>query len=491
VVATATPGLPAGESIGTIVTDEGAIDMTTTIPFGDEQLSLALPPETDVLRMRAVDSISDPQVAIARAFDDPIGTKPLDELLREKVAVAASGHPGSGATAVIVTADNTRPVPYKGEQGILRPLVERLVAAGVAEEDITVLVGTGTHHPLTSEIERMLDPRVLASKVRVVSHDCRDASQLRYVGTTARGTEATLNVHYLDADIRISTGLVESHFFAGASGGRKAICPGIVGEQATYSFHSAAAIASPDSTHLKLDGNPHHEESFAVASMAPPDFTVNVTLDSDYRLTGVFAGELDAAHRAAVAKISEYVTIGIDEPYDIVLTHGGFVSINHYQAAKPALVALEALAPGGWLFLPAATTDDDPVGSLRYRTLLHLLRMIGPEAFTRLLFSEEWTFLPDQWEVQAWAKVDAALARDHFFYYSPQSSPGDYEIVSGSDANTLLSEPDRYRNDSANVQRSLDAFLERARADLAARGVAKPRICFLFDGPYGIVQRRG
>ncbi|MFW5745075.1 MAG: nickel-dependent lactate racemase [Spirochaetota bacterium] len=460
--------------------------MTTTIPFGDESLTLTLPDETEILRMRAVEPISDPRAAIAAAFDRPIGTKPLDELLREKVAAAAVV-----PTATIVIADHTRPVPYNGEQGILWPLVERLVAAGLAEERITVLVGTGTHHPLTSEIDRMLDPRILTSRVHVVSHDCRDPEQLRYVGTTARGTEATLNAHYLDADIRIATGLVESHFFAGASGGRKAICPGIVGEQVTHSFHSARMVASPDSTHLKLDGNPHHEESFAVASMAPPDFTVNVTLDSDYRLTGVFAGELDAAHRAAVARIREYVEIEIDEPYDIVLTHGGFVSINHYQAAKPALVAIEALAEGGWFFLPASTTDDDPVGSLRYRTLLHLLRMIGPDAFTRLLFSDGWTFLPDQWEVQAWAKVDAAVARDHFYYYSPQSARADYEILPGTDGNTLLPEPDRYRNDPANVQRALDAFVKRAKADLATRGVSTPRICFLYDGPYGIVQRRG
>ena len=471
--------------------------VTTSIPFGDETLSLDLPPETEVLRMGSVDPLSDPQAAIAAALDGPIGSPPLDEILREKVAAAAAGPrggagaAGAGPTATIVIADNTRPVPYTGEQGILWPLVERLVAAGVAEERITVLVGTGTHHPLSSEIERMLDPRVLSSGVRVVSHDCRDDSQLRTIGTTSRGTEATLNVHYLDADIRISTGLVESHFFAGASGGRKAICPGIVGEQATYSFHSAAAIASPDSTHLKLDGNPHHEESFAVASMAPPDFTVNVTLDSDYRLTGVFAGELDAAHRAAVAKIREYVEIPIDEPYDIVLTHGGFVSINHYQAVKPALVALEALAPGGWLYLPAANTDDDPVGSPRYRTLVHLLRMIGPEAFTRLLFSDEWTFLPDQWEVQSWAKLDAAVPREKFVYYSPQCSPADYEIVPGTDGNTLLGEAHRYTNDSANVGRVLDAFVARARAELASRGVERPRICFLFDGPYGIVQRGG
>jgi nickel-dependent lactate racemase len=450
-----------------------------------ESISMDLPDDTEILRMGSAAPVGNPQSAIEAAFDDPIGTKPLDAIIREKVAKA-----GGDATATIVIADHTRPVPYKGEQGILWPLIERLLACGVAEERITVLVGTGTHHPLTREIEEMLDPRVLASAASVVSHDCRDPNQLQYVGTTERGTEATLNRLYMAADIKIATGLVESHFLAGASGGRKAICPGIVGEKATYSFHSAKMIASRDSRHLKIDGNPHHEESFAVASMAPPDFTVNVTLDSDYRITGVFAGELDAAHRAAVEKIREYVVIEIDRPYDIVLSHGGYVSINHYQAVKPALVALDALAPDGWLYLPAANTDEDPVGSRRYRTLLHILRMIGPEAFTRLVFSEDWTFLPDQWEVQAWAKVDEAVARERFVYFSPQCKASDYEILPGTDGNQLLPADRRYSGDPTDVQRVLEAFLDRARRELASRGTTAPRIAFLYDGPYGIIRRR-
>ena len=462
-----------------------------TIPFGTQPLDFSLPDDTEVLSMSAPTPISDAQPAIADAFDRPIGKPSLDAVIRARIAEMSprAGDAGRRPTATIVTADHTRPVPYRGEQGILEPIIERLVAAGICHRDITVLVGTGTHHPLTSEIEQMLDPRVLSSGVRVVSHDCRDPDQLRFIGTTARGTEVTLNRHYLDADIKITTSLVESHFLAGASGGRKAICPGIVGEKVTYSFHSARMVASPDSTHMKLDGNPTHEESFAIASMAPPDFTVNVTLDSEYRLTGVFAGELDAAHRAAVDRIREYAVIPVEEPYDIVLTHGAFVSINHYQAVKPALVALEALKAGGFLFLPAATTDDDPVGSLRYRTLLHLLRMIGPSAFSRLVMSDDWTFLPDQWEVQAWARVDDTVPRDRFYYYSPQTAEADYRILSGTDGNMLLPPERRYRNDPANVQVALDAFLSLARRLLASEGIEIPRICFLYDGPYGIVQR--
>jgi hypothetical protein len=140
------------------------------------------------------------------------------------------------------------------------------------------------------------------------------------------------------------------------------------------------------------------------------------------------------------------------------------------------------------MFLAAANTDLDPVGSRRYRTLLHLLRLIGPAAFERLLFSDDWTFLPDQWEVQAWARIDANISRDRFWYFSPQCSEADYGIFPGSDGNHLLEPGRRYRGDKEDVQRSMDGFLARARARLAAQGNRRPRIAFLCDGPYGIVK---
>ena len=464
--------------------------MRLSVPFGDQDLAIELPESATVLGMGTADRLPDPQSSISRAFATPLGSPPLRQVIRARLA---AGTPDRGAAdapvACIVIADHTRPVPYKGDEGILLPVVQALRSEGVRDRDIVVLVGTGTHHTVTHEIEQMIDPRILQSGVRIVSHDSRNPDQLREIGVTERGTVAELNTIYLDAAIRISTGLVESHFYAGASGGRKAICPGIVSEATTYGFHSAAAVDSPYSSHLILDGNPHHEESLAIAQMAPPDFTVNVTLDSDYHLTGVFAGGLEAAHDAAVSRIREYVEIPITKPYDIVITHGGFVSINHYQAVKPALVARDALSDHGFLFLAAAHTDTDPVGSHRYRTLLHLLAMIGPEAYRRLVLSDDWTFLPDQWEVQSWAQLAASIDQDRFFYFAPQLSAADYAILPGKDALSLLGAADSDRRSSDQVQPMLDAFVRYATNALRARGVSSPSIAFLYDGPYGIVTR--
>jgi hypothetical protein len=244
-------------------------------------------------------------------------------------------------------------------------------------------------------------------------------------------------------------------------------------------------IAAAGARDLNLDGNPCHEEALEVARMAGADFIVNVTLDKLLRPTGVFAGELDRAHRAAFVHLRGYAAVPFSEPFDAVLTQAGFVGINHYQSVKAVLAGLPAVRRGGRLLVLAANTDADPVGSLRYRSLLHLLALVGAEAFRRLIFSPDWTFIPEQWEVQAWARALEQLGPGGLVYYSPQLAERDYEALPGVDGNLLLDEARRYRPDSGNVQRVVDAFLSQARPEKPGR---EPRLAFLADGPYGILM---
>jgi hypothetical protein len=218
--------------------------------------------------------------------------------------------------------------------------------------------------------------------------------------------------------------------------------------------------------------------------MAGADFIVNVTLDKLFRPTGVFAGELERAHRAAFEHLRGYAAVPFGESFDAVLTHAGFVGINHYQSVKAVLAALPAVRAGGRLLVLAANTDADPVGSLRYRSLLHLLTLVGAEAFRRLIFSPDWTFIPEQWEVQAWGRALEQLRPQGLVYYSPQLDERDCAILPGLDGNLLLPEGCRYRADSGNVQRVVDAFLGEARPRGRSR---QARLAFLADGPYGIL----
>jgi nickel-dependent lactate racemase len=452
------------------------------ILFGGKPLGLELPDGADILGMGRAIPLTDPAGAIQKALAEPTGTPSLQQLARRALAARA------GATAVVVVSDNTRPVPYRGEQGILWPVLRHLLEAGFAPGSVLVLVASGTHRPLGSEeLRRMLDPRVFSAGVQVECHDATDRPGLARVGTTASGMEVLVSRRYLAADLRVLTGLVESHFIAGVSGGRKSICPGLVGEATTYRFHSAQIMASPAARDLNLEGNPCHREALEAARLVGADFIVNVTLDQRYRLTGVFAGELERAHLRAFEFLRSYVSIPLAGRYDLVITHGGAVAVNHYQAVKAALAALPAVRPCGTILLLAAHTEPNPIGSERYRSLLHLLRLVGHEAFRRLLFSPDWTFIPEQWEVQAWARVLSAVGPEGLVYYSPQFAPEHYAVVPGADGSGLLPESLRGRLDPANPSRVVAGVLERARR---ARGgqTGEPRIAFLADGPYGILR---
>jgi lactate racemase len=455
------------------------------IPFGPETVDLQLDPSIDILSMPSPAPVTDPEGAVRRALNDSIASPPLDALVRKTLGGKAD------ALAVVVISDNTRPVPYRGEQGILWPVVERLLRGGFAPARIEVLVGTGTHRLLTdAEIAAMVDPRVLSAGVRVINHDSRDPLALVSLGRTSRGADVLMNKRYIAADLKIATGLVESHFIAGISGGRKAICPGLIGEQTTYVFHSARMMADPGSRDLNLEGNPTHEESLEVAKMAGVDYIVNVTLDKNFRLTGVFAGDLEKAHLAAYARLREYVAIPVQRDYDAIVTHGAFVSINHYQAVKACLAALPALKQDGHLVLVAANTDTDPIGSPKYRAMLQILKVIGPERFKRLVFSPDWTFIPEQWEVQAWARIIERTGESRFVYYSPWMPQRDYPVFPAVDGNRFVPEDRRWKVDVANVQPVIDGALRAAREELAARGIRQPAVAFLSDGPYGILDPR-
>ena len=370
-------------------------------------------------------------------------------------------------------------MPYRSEQGILEPLLDVLRAERVAS--IEILVATGTHRPMTdAELRRILPPAAFGGGVTITNHRCTDAAELRHIGRTARGTEVWINRRYLDADIKILTGLVEPHFMAGVSGGAKSICPGLVSEQVTYIFHGAAMMADARADSLALEGNPCRAESRAVAGMAGVDFIINVTIDRNKQVTDVFAGDLDQAHHVATQKALSEVVIPFAQHYDIVLTHTGFVGINHYQAAKAAVEAARAIAPGGSLILAANLTDADPVGGANYKRVLPLLRQMGHDAFEQLVQSEGWTFVSEQWEVQMWGRVFRRLGvTGKLILCAPQLTGANFHKhgLHGHDGGEGL----------AGAGRELaEAMVQR----LLHRVQSHERLAVLADGPYGVPQHK-
>jgi nickel-dependent lactate racemase len=357
--------------------------------FGQSPISLELPESVKLLGMQPLDALPDAARAVREALDRPIGSPPLAEIARGK------------RTACVVISDITRPVP---NQTILPPLLKVLEDSGIPCDAITILIATGMHRPnLGDELEYMLG-REIAGRYRIVNHSCRDASNYRQIDEIG-GAPIEVNRHYLDADLKILTGLIEPHFYAGYSGGRKAILPGISSYQTMKLMHSYRLIEQPRVTNCVLDGNPFHEYGLRVSQLAGVDFILNVVINRERKVAGVFAGHYDQAHRAGCELARANFTVELNEPADLVITSGGGFPLDatFYQVAKALTCAKDILRKGGTIVVACECREG--LGSPEFSGILRSVRNIG-EFVER--YSDPSDFVIDQWCAQ---KIYQAL--DH------------------------------------------------------------------------------
>ena len=441
---------------------------TVALQWGNQTLEFEVSDSSDVLSLPKDTPLKNPVEEIYRSLRNPHGTESLESLAKGRKCAA------------IVVSDNTRPVPYKEPNGILSPLIRVLQDNGVAR--IKILVANGTHHALDKmKLENLLGAAAFQAGIEIINHVATDESMLRSIGRTQRTPDVTINRHYLDADLKIATGLVEPHFMAGFSGGRKAICPGICGVKVTHGFHSASMHEDERAASMILEGNPCHEESLRIAKMAGVDFIVNVTIDHAKQITGVFAGALEDAHQAAVRHIHRFSEIPIGQLYDIVITQAGYVGINHYQCAKAAVEAAKAVKVGGSIVLLADLTDNDPLGGKNYKALLAILAQEGHKAFKRRILASDWSFVPEQWQVQMWGKVfDKLGSSKNFHICAPQLT--DYSDDCLSETNVAaINKRAAKETDAAYMQRIVQECVTKLTTQRP-----NSRILILPDGPYAV-----
>jgi len=443
--------------------------------LGQEKIILSVPPETEILAMKKCPPLSPSEGAIVDSLRNPIESLPLARIGREKIGRQPQ------AQAVVVISDATRPVPYRGPEGILWPIIQTLQEAGFPPSRIKILVATGTHRPMNDkEIRSRLEQRVLSLGCPIINHQARKEEDLIEIGATSWG-KVRINRHYVAADLKILTGLVESHFMAGASGGRKSICPGLLAEDDTFLLHSGPILESSQARDLNLAGNPVHQAAVAVARMTGCDFIVNVTLNSDFQLTGVFSGDMEKAHLAALEKIRGYVSLPAEKKYDIVCTHSGYVGINHYQSAKGAAVCVPLLHSESYLLLAGAHPDLDPVGGANYKKMLQLLTTRGVSSFIAQIISPEWQFVPEQWQAQMWTRILKIIPPEHLVYCSLDIPAEDFAYLPHVDARQLVGE-------KKNLEELVQATLDQIVAEWERKHHSPPRLALLPDGPYGIPQ---
>jgi len=397
-----------------------------SVEFGRNAIEILAPPNCVELTMKEVAVLPDPRNAIEQAFLSPISSPRLEEIIRKK------GKSPEQMSVAIAVSDITRPVPYKGEGGILLPLLGRLESSGVKKKNIKIIVATGMHRASTPDEKVEMYGKEVVEQYVILDHDCENNDLLESIGKTKRGTHVYVNRDFHSADLKIATGLVESHFFTGISGGRKSVCPGLVDVKTIQKFHGPHYLEDPNATNLVLEGNPCHEEALEVARTVDVDFIVNVNLDKDLRLVKVFTGDMVEGNLKAFEMIKGYAEIPLDREFDIVLTHSGYVGRDHYQTAKAGVGALPAVKEGGVIIIAANNRDFiNPIGSPEYRSLIHLLKLQGPDGYLDLLKASGWKFTKDQWEPEVWGKVLRKVGEDGLIYCSLEIDRENYCILPG------------------------------------------------------------
>ena len=449
-----------------------------SVEYGRDFVEVLVPESCVELSMKNVPVLSDPKGEIEKVISRPIESPTLEEIVRKK------GKPAGQMTAAVTVSDITRPVPYNGENGILVPILRRLESSGIPRQNIKIIVGTGTHRASTQEEKREMFGESVVNEYLILDHNCEDLKSLTHLGKTHLGTDVYLNRDFFSADIRIATGLVEAHFMAGVSGGRKIVCPGLVNKKTIEKFHSADFLESPYADNLILENNPCHEEALDVARTVGVDFIVNVTLDKEMRLTGVFAGHLEEAHLAAYRHMKGYTAIPLDQEYDVVLTHGAYVGRNHYQTAKAACGAVPAVKQGGTIIVAANNRDAEPVGGPEYKTMIHLLKMQGVEGYLKTIRDPDWKFTKDQWEPEMWGRVLKKVGEEGLIYCTLEMSSEDYCLLPGQCGLDFLKRVKK--KPSLDMAREMVQNAVRfALYPYREKGI-EPTMAFIREGPYSV-----
>lgn len=358
--------------------------MKVELAYGRGTLPVILPDEnTTVIQPSHTPGLADERTSLFEALDAPVGCAPL----REQV--------GPGKRVTIVHTDITRPTP---NDRLMPWLLAYLENAGVRREDITLLNGLGTHRPNTqAELEKMLTPEVVAN-YRCLNHEPESDEACVQFGTTRTGAPALLNKHLVETDVRIITGFIEPHFFAGFSGGPKGIMPGVAALKTVQSNHGAHNIGDRRATFGITEGNPIWEEMRDIALRVGPSFLLNVALNEKRAITGIFAGELIAAHKVGIEFVRTSAMQPVPDLFDIVITtNSGYpLDMNMYQAVKGMRAAELIVRDGGLVIIAAECSEGLPPNSPHDR----LLRSV-PDGETLLArLSEPGFSWPEQWQGQ-------------------------------------------------------------------------------------------
>jgi len=359
--------------------------MKVNLKYGFNGLEVDLPETPNfkgVIYPDEPEVIKNPEEKILEALESPIKSKPLREIAKNR------------KDAVILISDITRPIP---NSIILPPILKVLEESGIKSENITILIATGIHRPNLGDELIKLVGEYIATNYKIINHYSRKDEDMEFVGYLDENVPVYINKYYLKADLKILTGFIEPHLWAGYSGGRKSILPGISSVKTLEYMHSPEMVAHPKTSYGILEGNPFHEAGLKIMKMTGADFILNVTLNTKKEITGIFAGDPVEAHLEGCRFLEKFCIKYLDEPLDFVVTtnSGAPLDINLYQTVKGMSAVAPVLKENGIILI--ASKCFEGLGSEDFiKTLNHL---DTPENFLKKIMNKEF-FYPDQWCAQ-------------------------------------------------------------------------------------------
>jgi nickel-dependent lactate racemase len=429
--------------------------MKVPLRYGTQMIEMTVPADSVVLRGAEITALSDPLTKVRQALDAPIDALPLTQLI-------ASARPRSVA---ITISDITRPVPNKV---LLPPIFDVLNENGVADDQIVIIIATGMHRPSSAaERDAMLGAAIL-QRCEVIDHMPGDPAALEQV---ADDPPVSINKRFLDADFKIVTGLIEPHFMAGYSGGRKGICPGLVDLATVQRFHGSTIMAHPDADSGILEGNPCHEEGLRIARIVGCDFLVNVAITHDRDPAGIYCGDLEQAHLIGCQRVGQWTEALVEHPFDLLITNGGGnpLDATFYQTVKGMVGALPAMGPQSTQLIIAQC--DEGIGSPEFTSTMMRWGQDWSGFLKHIAATE--TVDKDQWQFQMMAKVLARIGSERLRLVTDGL---DVETLGQLGVNPILGQGDA----PTRCQRFIDQYV---------RDHPVARIAVIPEGPYTMLIR--
>ncbi|MEA3477204.1 MAG: nickel-dependent lactate racemase [Bacteroidota bacterium] len=376
--------------------------MLVKIPYGNSYIDVQAPGDSIVYRT----SYKVPEVnagnLVLRVVRNPIGCKSLSAEIKK-----------SGAKSVVlVVSDITRPIPYAG---FLNALLKEIESAGVSGNKIIILIATGMHRPSTDAEQESMFGTEVCKRYRIIDHKAERGDELVTVnGRSWAGHPIELNRYFVEAEFRIVTGLVEPHFMAGFSGGRKSVCPGLCSLETVKMFHGYSFLDNSSARNGNLKGNPLHNEALSIARQAKVDFCINLLVNNEHRLVDAVAGELEASHEMACSIAGKYACPSVQKECDVVLTSSGGYPLDStfYQCVKGMVSCLPAVKKEGIIISVGSCYEG--IGSTEYQSIMHKYSGRWQEFLKDIKKSDK--VVKDQWQFQMQTRTLDHVGADNLYF---------------------------------------------------------------------------